>query len=340
MFTRYWRNYPWFLQLFLFVTMMFTFLWLGRSVVWSLLPKLTDVPIKDILEVKADSSLKVVRAALLANTLVHICVFSLPPLLFAYFTHPRPAQLLGLRLPGKPVHWLLVTGIMLGFLPLSLSLEAWMQQHINFGAWAKDMQTETDSTFAAYLNMRSKADLIKVFIAFAIVPPIGEELLFRGVIMRFAHKRARFPLPGISRGVVDLQPRKNAMLMPVLLTSAMFAFMHPNPYGALFIFSAGILLSVIYWLTGSLLCSIWAHLLFNGSQVVGIFLSSQAAQKTATDTASQSLPIWMPVAGLIVLTASLYGLYKWSTPLSPDWSSDFSYEELKAMNEERNRQNN
>jgi len=332
MFTRYWRNYPWFLQLFLFVTLMFTMLWLGRSVVWSLLPRLTGIPIKDMLEVKGNSPLPLVRASLLANSIIHLCAFTIPPLIFANLTHPKPAQYLGLRLPGKPVHWLLVTGIMLGFLPLSLSLEAWMQQHVNFGKWAKDMQLETDSAFAAYLNMKSGADLLKVFIAFAIIPPFGEELLFRGIIMRFAHKRARFSpqLPAILNQKPIVKERRNAMLMPIVLTAALFALMHPNPYGFLFIFTAGALLSIIYWLTGSLLCSIWAHLLFNGSQVIGIFLSAQPPATTAQASVEQTLPIWLPIAGLVLLAASLYGLFRMKTPLPANWSSDFAEEEKQA----------
>ncbi len=336
MFTRYWRNYPWFLQLFLFVMMMFTFLWLGRSLVWTALPRITGIPLKDFLTVKPDSPLPAVRTSLLANSIIHLCFFSLPPLLFAYFTTPHPGRFLGLRLPGKPVHWVLVTGIMLGFLPLSLGLEGWLQQHVNFGKWAKDIQAMNDDTFSAYLKMQSPGDLFKAFLAFAVIPPIGEELLFRGIIMRFAAKRAGarlFPATVKDEPVAPAQ-KSNRIIFPIIISAVLFTLMHSNPYGAAFIFTAGVLLAVVYWLTGSLLCSIWAHLLYNGVQVVAIYLSEAnvGAQKVmaATDT---TLPIWLPIAGAALLASSLYALYKTKTPLPPAWSSDFTPEELAQEKE-------
>ena len=323
MFTRYWRTYPWYLQLFLFMTMMFTFFWLGTSFIWMLLPKLTGVPTKDFLNITPQSPLRTIRTLLWATGINTATVFILPALLFAYLSHPRPAGYLGLRLPGKSIQWLLVTGIILGFLPLTLSLEGWMHQHINLGQWAKSTQGSTDATFAAFLKMDSIADFIKVFFVLAVLPPLGEELLFRGVLLRFAHKRSRWSLPDISpEGQLVRVENKRPMLFPVLLTSTLFALMHISPYGFVFIFAAGALLACIYWLTGSLWCSIWAHFLFNGIQIILIFLSRQDASLKAAAEGNQFSP-YLLVAGLLVFVVCLYGLVKMKTPLPKDWSDDF-----------------
>lgn len=337
MFTRYWRNYPWFLQLFLFVTMMFTFLWLGRAIVWTALPKITGVPLKDFLIVTPNSPLPAVRISLLANSIIQVCFFTLPPLLFAYFTTPFPGRYLGLRLPGRPVHWIIVTCIMLGYLPLSLALEGWLQHHVDLGKWAKDVQALNDKTFSAYLRMNSVADLAKAFAAFAVIPPIGEELLFRGIIMRFAARRAgvRFMPVTVMDHRVPLAQASSRMIFPILISALLFALMHSNPYGAIFIFTAGVLLALIYWLTGSLFCSIWAHMLFNGTQVVSAFFSGGSTAATDASVQTTALPVWLPIAGAVLFAAALYALFKTKTPLQPDWSADYSQEELNGEKELR-----
>jgi membrane protease YdiL (CAAX protease family) len=331
MFTRYWRTYPWFLQLFLFAMMIVTFSSLGTYFTLSILPGITGVPFADIQHIGAASSMQVTRAGVVTQALFHVFAFTIPCLLFAYFTTPRPAAYLGLRLPGKPVHWLLVTGIMIGFLPFSIYLETWLQQHVDFGQAAEAVQAKTDAAFAAYLKMQSSGDFLRAFLAFAIIPPIGEELMFRALFMRFSHSRQRIR-KGLVATVGDQkifeQPRKRRMVLPILLTAAIFAFMHPNPYGRIFIFAAGILLSLIYWLTSSLLCSIWAHLLFNGSQVVYVFLTRNHAPSSGPE-GSANIPLWMPVLGFCLLAASLYALSKYRTPLPANWSADYTEEELR-----------
>lgn len=325
MLTRYWRNLPWFLQLFLFVMMILIFTSLGTAIILGALPRITGIPYKSMIGISATSPLNLIRVSLFANTLNSILAFALPALLFAYFTHPRPLEYLGLRLPGKPVHWLLVAAIMLGFLPLSLYCEAWLQQHVHLGATARASQDLTDNTFAAYLNMKSPADLIFAFIGLAIIPPIGEELLFRGILMRFAHTPARLPLFTIAKDQTTV-PRKRRMLMPIIITSVLFALLHSNPYGRILIFLAGAVLAIIYWLTGSLACSIWGHFLFNGTQVILAYLSRR---HVAVSPSEEALPLWAAVAGALVFAGGLLALYQTRTPLPDNWSSDFAPDETK-----------
>ncbi len=133
---------------------------------------------------------------------------------------------------------------------------------------------------------------------------MGEEMFFRGVLMRFAKKKSA------------------NMLFPVLSTAALFALVHFNIYGFVSIFLAGILLAVIYNLTGSLWCSILAHLFFNGFQIILSYTSNNSPALKAY-MENTNIPNYLVVSGLILFCISFYLLLKNKTPLPLDWTNDF-----------------
>src|SRR5687768_310389 len=102
MFNRYWREYPWYFQLGQYVVFVFIFVMLFGGVVGPLIA--LRIP---------DSWLSNVVAAGFG----HFGSFTAPALLFAYLTHPRPLGYLGLRPPGRNVHWGLVVLVTLAAIP-------------------------------------------------------------------------------------------------------------------------------------------------------------------------------------------------------------------------------
>ena len=117
------------------------------------------------------------------------------------------------------------------------------------------------------------------------------------------------------------------MVFPILFTAAVFSYTHSNIYGYLSIFIAGVLLAVIYNLTGSLWCSIVGHLFFNGTQVTLSYLGTRnGAIKTIMT--SNTMPVYLVIAGATVFCISFYLLLKNKTPLPPNWSDNFTRDEL------------
>lgn len=299
MFTRYWRTYPWFLQLFLFAMMVLTFSSLGSYVVLAFLPKLTGgITLAEALKLGPNSPVAIARAALLVQAITHASAFAIPCLVFAYLMHPKAGTYLGLRAPGQPLHWLVVPGIMIGFLLFSLYLESWLVQHVHLQGWMKKMQDQNNDQMAGMLGLKSTPDLIKAIAIMAALPALGEELMFRGILMRFAHQRNK------------------KRVFPVIISALLFTALHANPLGMPFIFSAGIILALIYWLTGSLWCSILGHFVYNGIQVVAVFLSNTGGET--------QVPAYIPVIGLALFLGCGYALIKTQRPLPPDWSDDFA----------------
>lgn len=304
---KYFRVYPWGLQLLLFFLMILTMVGAGSFMILMLLPKLSGYNFTQIEGLNEHSPLSLIRTSLIVQGAGSLFIFLIPAWLFAYLTHPQPAKYVGLKAPGKTIQLLLVLLVMLGAMPVLQMIEG-LISHIDFGVKVKAEQAANDSMMNAFLTMSSFSDFVWVFVVLAIIPAVGEEMFFRGVLMRFARKRTR------------------TMVLPILFTAIVFAYSHTNIYGYLSIFLAGVLLAIIYNLTGSLWCSIIAHLFFNGLQVILTYMSnSNAAIKGFLENGS--MPYYFVILGAIVFCISFYLLLKNKTPLPDNWTDDFPPEE-------------
>jgi membrane protease YdiL (CAAX protease family) len=305
MFKQYWRTYPWWMQLSLFILLSYILFWLFQAIALAVVPMIST---NDLSKITENSPTADLNASLLTQLLASVSVFALPPLLFAYLTHPRPARYLGLNVPPKKINLILSAFVMLGALPLLLTFAALMSK-IDFGATIRTLEETSQRMMEAYLSIRSAPGLIFAFLVLAIVPAFGEELFFRGILMRFAARR------------------RVTMIMPIVMTALIFALIHLNPSGTLSIFFAGIILATIYYLTGSIWCSIIAHMSYNGFQVcLTYFGKDNAAIKEIVK--NNSLPLSIIVLGTAVFVISFYLLWKNRTPLPPAWADDFTQEEL------------
>lgn len=313
---RYFRYYPPFLQLILLVMMMFTLISFLQVLQLLYLPQLTGASFPEIAAVTDKSSPRIVDAALWGQAITHASMFLLPALLFTYLTHPRPAQYLGLRRPGKKIHWIIVPLMMLGFLPVVLGLQALMMQ-LNLGDQARQMSETAERLGNALMSHNTVGGFMLALFVVAILPALGEELMFRGIVMRFAARRS-----------------KGAMAFPVVISALLFALIHFHPYGLPAIFLAGVLLALVYWWTGSLWLAILAHFMHNGTQAFLIYCSKNNAALQRI-VAQNELPVWLIGAGLVLFLALFYLLYKNRTPLSPGWYRDFTPEEI-ATEQPRN----
>lgn len=304
---KYFRYYPWGLQLLLFALMVFTMLWFGLAMIGMLMPVFTGIDITQLKDITEQSPRPVVQAMLLLQGLSNLFMFLIPAALFAYLAHPQPGGYLGLRKPGKYMQLLLAILIMAGVAPFLSTIEHWLS-YINFGEDARKSQESSNAIFSAFLTMPDTATFIKTFIILAIMPGFGEELFFRGILLRFAKKRSR------------------SMVMPILFSAAVFSYAHANAYGYLSIFLAGALLATIYYITGSLWCSIAAHTFFNGSQVILAYMGNSNAAIKAFLSAD-SVPYGIVIGGLVISGVAFYVLYKGRTPLADGWEQDFAVAE-------------
>lgn len=294
---KYFRTYPWALQLLLFVLMIFTLASLGQLCLHVLLPKIYGVQLSSVFQVNEHSAPELIHIAIVAQGVLSVMLFMVPSLLFANFAHPQPMQYLGLRAPKKPIHLLLSVMLIVTAMPLLMQLEQAMS-HINVSADIKAKQAAAEGLQKAFLTMPTFGDFLRTFIVMAIIPAVGEELFFRGMLMRFARQKSR------------------GMVMPIVFTAVIFAFSHSNYYGMPSILLAGVLLAVIYYLTGSIWNGILAHLVFNGSQVLLTYLN-------VIDENANGLHVGVVLGAGVLFGMTLYLLWKNRTPLADNWYKDF-----------------
>ncbi len=317
MFNRYWRTYPLGLQLLLAVLLAFTLGSFAQLIGLLTIPKISGLSLESLSKLSEQTPPATVRWALLLQAAGSIGLFLLSSLVFASLTHPRPKEYLGIRAPGRNIQWLFIAGICIGLVPAQMAAETWLMKHIHLGPVADRIQERSDRTFKALLGLQGgSGDLALLLGVMALLPAIGEELLFRGVLLRLFHELGRKWRGLLRRGdaaaPVDIQ---RSMLVPVIVTALCFAYIHQNPYGFIFIFVAGCVLALVYQLTGSLLSSMFAHFIYNGLQVLLVYFLK--------DLADQDFPSWIPLAGFVLFIGSFYGLIRNQTPLRPDWSEDF-----------------
>jgi len=93
-----------------------------------------------------------------------------------------------------------------------------------------------------------------LFIAVAIIAPLGEELLFRGFLQQF------------------LEIYWKDITRAILLTSLFFSFIHLNPFWFIQIYILGILLGFLSWKTNSVIPSLILHSLNNTIALILSFI--------------------------------------------------------------------
>lgn len=308
---RYWRDYPWPMQLLMLFLLIFTMASFFTVISSVVVPAITGHPITEALNVSKDSPRSLINTALLSQALSHAGLFLIPSLLFAYLSHPAPRRYLGLRAPGKSVQWLLVLGCIVGAAPVFLGMDALMRDWLHLDGTAA--QQTNDRLTEAFLYTQTSGQLLLSLFVVALLPALGEELFFRGVLYRFVAKRV------------------TNKWFPVLASAAFFAAVHYNPSGLPAIFLAGVLFAFFYYLTGSLLPGILAHFVYNGGQVLFINYALGRPRMQAALESGASVPLVYVLGGLALFMLCFFLLWKNRTPLLPGWAADKDAAEAASL---------
>lgn len=224
-----------------------------------------------------------------------IVAFFVPAALFTYLWQPYPATYLGLKPVPKGIQILIALFAMYGVFPLAGLLGEWNETW-PISQSARDMQAMAEKLLTVMLRMPTMKDLFINLLLVAIIPAIGEELFFRGVLQRLIIKSTR------------------KVWLGVFITSILFSAIHGEVLGFMPRVLLGFGLGAIYVISGNLWLSIFAHILNNGSQVVMLYLFQHGMIK---DDPMKDTPLaWYYVALSIPVTIALFwALSKKSTPM-------------------------
>ena len=221
-------------------------------------------------------------------------IFIAPPLILYAITRTQPLRELGFQKPNTA--WMLLIGLVLMFvaLPITNLLTSWNEK-MNFGevfaaleALLKRLE-ETASDFTErMLQVDSVWGLLGNLLVIALIPAIGEELTFRGVLQQ-----------ALVKGT------KNAHL-GIILSAAIFSFIHFQFYGFLPRMFLGILLGYLFYYSGSLWTSILMHFINNGSAVVVAYLNYKGIVDVDMDHFGSTTSIPLMILSFVAIVALIY----------------------------------
>lgn len=197
-----------------------------------------------------------------------IGLFLLPTLLFAYLVNRKVWEYL--KLDNKPylfsfiagglaivallpfISWLVQINQML-HLPESMTgVENWMQ---------KTERQATEIT-EAFLSTSTVGGFIINLIMIAIIPAIGEEFFFRGILLRLFREWS-----------------KNAHVA-VFISALLFSAFHLQFYGFVPRFLLGVFLGYLFVISKNLWVPVFVHFVNNALAVIALFMASRGMIET------------------------------------------------------------
>lgn len=191
-------------------------------------------------------------------------MFIVPPIVYYFITRKeKPMQALGFR--DIAPWWLLLVGIALMFLslPVTNQLTDW-NEGMKLGGvfssleeWMKSLEEAAQAATERMLNADSIGELLLNLLVIALIPAVGEELTFRGVLQQALTRKMKSPH------------------VAIILSAAIFSFIHFQFYGFLPRMFLGIVLGYMFYITGSLWMSIAMHFVNNGTAVVLYYLNNK-----------------------------------------------------------------
>lgn len=231
------------------------------------------------------------------QTFQSIGLFILPPLLAGFFFEKNPVRYLGMKtLPGSQVF--ILTFI---FLFVSLPLINWMIS-VNemmklpeflggVEQWMKDAEEQAAGLTEAFL----KADSFTVFLInlfmIAVIPAIGEELLFRGVLQRILGEWFR------------------NIHLAIFVSAFIFGAIHMQFYGFIPRMMLGVLFGYLFYWSGSIWLPVFGHFVNNASAVVASYLAQTGIISTKYEELGATDNIFLILISTLFSGVILYLIY-------------------------------
>jgi len=188
----------------------------------------------------------------------HLGLFVVPAILFAVLSHHQPKVVLGFR-PIKPALIALAALIMIAAVPLVNAL-AWANQLMALPQWMsglekllQDMEAQAQLLTDALTSSGDWRFLLVNLVVLAAIPAIGEEMIFRGLVLRI------------------IESWTGSAQRAVWVSAALFSAMHMQFYGFLPRLVLGALLGYLFVWTRSLWVPIIAHFTNNALALVVMY---------------------------------------------------------------------
>ncbi|HEY8402428.1 MAG TPA: CPBP family intramembrane glutamic endopeptidase [Cytophagaceae bacterium] len=153
--------------------------------------------------------------------------------------------------------------------------------------WMLEKETQMEKLTQFLIPYDTTSEFILVFLVIAIIPAIGEEFLFRGLLQNELHRALGNPH------------------IAIFLTGFLFSFIHFQFFGFFPRMMLGVLFGYLYYWSGNLLIPIIVHLINNGFTL--ILMNMRNKKQLDFDIEStQSIPLGSMLFALAVGSLLIY----------------------------------
>lgn len=218
--------------------------------------------------------------------IVSVFTFIAAPLLFLkYFDKESVAVNIYPTQVTKPILWVLAPFIVIFFMPVDTWIIEWNQSMVlpegmkGIEQWAKEQEAQMQELTTYMTNFANVVEFLAAIVILAVVPAIGEELLFRGIL----------------QNKITLLTKNYHVA--IWVSAIVFSAIHFQFYGFVPRVLLGALFGYLYVWSGNLGVAILAHFINNGFTLFLIYagLSLDAVA-----------PIELCVGATILVIAFLY----------------------------------
>lgn len=157
--------------------------------------------------------------------------------------------------------------------------------------WMKDNESTLARLTEFLLSFRTAGELFIAIVVIAVIPAVGEEVLFRGILQR------------------KLAEHWANVHLAIWVSAFVFSAIHFQFYGFLPRLFLGAMFGYLYFWTGRLAMAIFAHFINNAVTVVFMWMYRQ--KMIDIDIASsQTIPVWLGIVSLLLSVWLLNVVYK------------------------------
>lgn len=232
-------------------------------------------------------------------------MFIFPAIIFSYFSYYKLFTNLGFKKVKIPV--LLISGcIIFLYLPLSnwfSLINSWLSFPESLSGlenWMKNSENEANALTEAFLATKSYSGLMVNILMIGIIPAIGEELIFRGVLQK-----------------LFISWTKNIHI-GIIIAAFIFSFIHFQFYGFLPRLLLGVLFGYLFAWSGSIWIPILTHFINNTTIVIVGFLYAKGIIATDINTFGNTTNPLILICSFAFVSILIYIVYKKRILITPD----------------------
>ena len=225
-----------------------------------------------------------------------IGLFIVPPLLFSYFSGKANPDFLCIRRKSPFILIILSGVILIAGMPLIDRLLQWNELMKlpaflkGIEQWMKDTEQNAAIVTGLFLKTGDVKGLVANLFIMAVVPAIGEEFVFRGVLLRMLNEWTGKKVPA------------------VIISAIIFSAIHLQFYGFLPRFVLGAYLGFLFVRSGSIWVPVFAHFVNNTITVAVAYLYFNGFIQIDYEKFG-STDSWFILTGSLIITSGFIYLF-------------------------------